>query len=92
MDHYPLTIRPRRGTLDEMNKSEEIPKEYEILVIQETFDEMEPSFKLGDGIHKISELPYVSMDYAFRHGRIYPKGYSNVSYVVIDYMYRGENK
>ena len=86
---YPLTIRPRRGTLDKWNSVDYIPKEYEILVVQEAFDEMEPSFKLGDGLHKFNELPYVSMDYAFRNGRIYPTTGNPpyVAYVVIDYMY-----
>ena len=80
----PLIIRPRRGTLSECEKSDYVPKYREILVVKETLSEMEPSFKLGDGKHKFNELPYVSMDYAFKHGCIYPVGFTQFPYVIID--------
>ena len=69
-----LEIRFRHGKLEELNVSEEIPFPNEIILIKEPNKEMEPLFKLGDGIHTIKELPYVSWDYAFRNGFLYIRG------------------
>lgn len=73
-EYNKIEIRFRHGNLSELDVSEEIPYVNEIILIKEPHEGMEPSFKLGDGIHMIKDLPYVSWDYAFRNGFIYLRG------------------
>ena len=79
-----IEIRFRRGTLDEWNKSDVVPFENEIILVKELHGEMEPSFKLGDGIHTFKDLPYVSWDHAFRNGSIYVRDVSALDKVRIN--------
>ena len=79
-----LKIQFRHGTLDEWNQSKDIPFANEILLVKEMHKEMEPLFKLGDGIHIFKDLPYVPWDYAFRNGIIYIRNFSSIKEVHIN--------
>ena len=80
--NLPITVRPKRATLEECKKSKEILKENEIIMVQ-VCENHEPLFKLGDGVSKFDDLHYVSIYDAFKRGRIYVKG-SQFPYVIID--------
>lgn len=88
---YPITIRPRRATLNEWNDKGKdiILRKSEIAVVQNNYieDNSEPQFKIGDGITPFKDLPYVTIHEAFRDGIIYTTGglYTTIN---IDYMHR----
>ena len=84
MQQDKLRVIPRHATLDQWNKSEDIPLENEILVVNEVHEEMEPSFKLGDGKHKFKDLPYVTWDYAFKNGILYVRSGGPITKVQIE--------
>ena len=84
---YPLTIKPRRGTIDEWNEHEDtILREHELVVIKNDNPELEPKFKLGDGVTPFKNLPYVTMHQAFRDGIMYSSNGRDTIYVRIDYI------
>ena len=84
-------IAPKQDFLSVCNAVDGVLKDKEILVVHDDYTK-EVYFKLGDGIHKFSELPYVSMLEAFTEGVIYSKGLSEFEYAKIDLFYHVKNK
>lgn len=61
-----IIIMPKHGKLDEWE--DYIPYKDEILV---GYNDIKVIYKLGDGIHKWSELPEVTLDEAMAFGYVY---------------------
>lgn len=84
-------IAPKQDFLSVCNAVDGVLKDKEILVVHDDYTK-EVYFKLGDGIHKFSELPYVSMLEAFTEGVIYSRGLRGLEYAKIDLFYHVRNK
>lgn len=84
-------IVPKQDLLSVCNNIDGILKDKEILVVHND-DTHEVLFKLGDGIHKFSELPYVSMYEAFTEGVMYSKGCFGFECVKLDLFYNIKNR
>ena len=70
MDKYEnLRILPRRDTEEKWNEINPVLREDEFIVI--VVDKTCKKYKLGDGVHKYSELPFHTFKYCLKFGYLY---------------------
>jgi len=79
-------VVPKMGYLSECKGSDIILRDKEILAVH--VDETKKVlFKLGNGIDKFDDLPYVTMFEAFKDGVMYVKSPQEFKYVKLDLFY-----